>query len=95
MLLLQCDKGRIVGMGWTDDEQLACVMDDGLVRLYGFRSEVRQFSLGKEAKDHTVTDVRFYSHGLVALTGNLQFITTTYEEPRPTRMADTSTLFLQ
>lgn len=84
----QCDRGRIVGMGWSESEQLVTVADDGLVRIYGFRSEYKQFSLGKDAKDHGVNDVRIWGTGLVALTGNFQFIHSAFEEPRPTRLAD-------
>lgn len=40
-------KGRIVGMGWTDSEQLVCVLDDGTVRIYSIHGEYTQFSLGK------------------------------------------------
>ena len=44
---IQWDKGRIVGMGWTDAEQLICVLDDGTVRIYSIHGEFTQFSLGK------------------------------------------------
>lgn len=44
---IQWDKGRIVGMGWTDAEQLICVLDDGTVRIYSIHGEYTQFSLGK------------------------------------------------
>ena len=87
----QQDKGRIVGMGWTDSEQLVCVIDDGTVRLYSFRREVKSFSLGKIAKDHGVQDVRIWGTGLVALTGNFTFIYTTFDEPRPAPLSEWST----
>ena len=44
---IQWDKGRIVGMGWTDSEQLVCVLDDGTVRIYSIHGEYTQFSLGR------------------------------------------------
>ncbi|KAI9235499.1 MAG: hypothetical protein BYD32DRAFT_54365 [Podila humilis] len=34
-------------MGWTDTEQLLCVLEDGLVRMYNILGEYTQFSLGK------------------------------------------------
>jgi hypothetical protein len=44
---LQWDKGRIVALGWTDQEQLVVVTDDGSVRLYPLHGQYIQFSLGK------------------------------------------------
>ena len=43
----QWDKGRIVGLGWTDAEQLVVVIDDGTFRLYTLHGEMKQFSLGR------------------------------------------------
>ena len=43
----QWDKGRIVGLGWTDAEQLVVVIDDGTFRLYNLHGEMKQFSLGR------------------------------------------------
>lgn len=34
-------------MGWTDTEQLLCVLEDGTVRMYNILGEYTQFSLGK------------------------------------------------
>ncbi|KAF9940768.1 Vacuolar protein sorting-associated protein 16 [Modicella reniformis] len=45
------DKGRIVGMGWTETEQLLCVFEEGLVRMYNILGESTQFSLGKVGSD--------------------------------------------
>jgi len=80
----QWDKGRIVGMGWSETEQLVVVLDDGTVRIYNIHGDSTQFSLGKDAKDHGVEDCRFYGNGLVALTGNFTLIAVTnFDEPRP------------
>jgi len=89
MSTIQWDKGRIVGMGWTDTEQLVCVMDDGTVRIYTIHGEYTQFSLGKEAKENGIEDCRIWGSGLVALTGNFMFImVNAFEEPYPKIMAD-------
>ncbi|KAK5823097.1 hypothetical protein F5H01DRAFT_129983 [Linnemannia elongata] len=47
METIQWDKGHIVGMGWTENEQLLCVLEDGTVRMYNILGEYTQFSLGK------------------------------------------------
>lgn len=52
---IQWDKGRIVGMGWTETEQLLCVLEDGTVRMYNIQGEYTQFSLGK-------VSMSFYVH---------------------------------
>ncbi|KAI8351246.1 Vps16, N-terminal region-domain-containing protein [Mortierella sp. GBAus27b] len=85
---IQWEKGRIVGMGWTDNEQLLCVFDDGIVRMYNILGESTQFSLGKVAKDRII-DVQIWGTGLVALTGSFQLISVTnFDEPKPTLLAD-------
>ena len=86
------DKGRIVGMGWTETEQLVVVLDDGNVRLYTLQGEMRQFSLGKEAREQGVLDCRIWGTGLVALTGRFRLIALSgFEEPHPRLLADMST----
>lgn len=47
ILLLQWDKGRIVGIGWTNTEHLMCVLENGAVRVYDIHGEFVQFSLGQ------------------------------------------------
>ncbi|KAG0225975.1 hypothetical protein BGW42_003963 [Actinomortierella wolfii] len=87
---IQWDKGRIVGMGWTDSEKLLCVLEDGTVRMYSIMGEYTQFSLGKEAKDNKVIDVQIWGGGLVAMTGSFQLLTVTnFDEPHPLLLADT------
>ncbi|KAG9293340.1 hypothetical protein G9A89_007586 [Geosiphon pyriformis] len=86
---LQWDKGRIITMGWTETEQLIVVLEDGTIRLYDIHGEYAQFSLGKEAKDHSVIDCQIWGTGLVVLTGNFKLVAlTNFEEPRPRLMAD-------
>ncbi|KAF9961902.1 hypothetical protein BGZ72_001009 [Mortierella alpina] len=86
---IQWEKGRIVGMGWTDTEHLLCVIEDGTVRMYNILGEYTQFSLGKEAKDNRIIEVQIWGTGLVALTGSFQLIAVTnFDEPRPLFLAD-------
>ncbi|KAI9277726.1 hypothetical protein BC943DRAFT_332476 [Umbelopsis sp. AD052] len=44
---IQWDKGRIVAMGWTEQEQLVVAMEEGTIRMYGLDGEYTQFTLGK------------------------------------------------
>ncbi|KAF9437396.1 hypothetical protein BGZ76_000869 [Entomortierella beljakovae] len=88
METIQWDKGRIVGMGWTETEHLLCVLEDGTVRMYNIQGEYTQFSLGKEAKDSRVIEVQMWGTGLVALTGSFELIAVTnFEEPQPLFLA--------
>jgi vacuolar protein sorting-associated protein 16 len=87
----QWDKGKIVGLGWTDAEQLVVVLDDGNVRLYTLQGEMRSFSLGKEAKEQGVLDCRIWGTGLVALTGRFRLVSVAgFDEPFPRLLADMS-----
>lgn len=106
---------RIIGFGFTSNEQLAVVLDEGDVRLYTLFSpcpsppragsnnaifdEIRpveatstsyyvQYSLGQEATDTGVVDVRMWPEGLVALTGGGSFV----EWRFPIRNADSDFL---
>lgn len=47
--------GRLVEMGWTDDERLVCVVDDGTVFVYSVLGRlVQSFTMGVECKDERV-----------------------------------------
>ncbi|KAG2191805.1 hypothetical protein INT46_001161 [Mucor plumbeus] len=86
---IQWDKGRIVALGWTDQEQLVVVTDDGSVRLYTLHGQYTQFSLGKDAKNDGIIDCQIWGGGLVAMTGKYQLISlTNFEEPQPKMMAE-------
>ncbi|KAK7206509.1 Vps16, N-terminal region-domain-containing protein [Myxozyma melibiosi] len=91
------DKGTIRGVGWTDEEQLLIVIEDGTVRVYNdFYGGFTQFSLGKEAEDHTVSDCKFWGSGFVARLGNGRFVSVArLDEPRPRMLADLSTTALE
>lgn len=44
-------------MGWTETEQLLCVLEDGIVRMYNILGEYTQFSLGKVNLENLNEDV--------------------------------------
>ncbi|TPX34404.1 hypothetical protein SmJEL517_g02979 [Synchytrium microbalum] len=83
------DKGRIIGMGWTNTEKLICVLDFGSVRVYDIQGEHIQFSLGQDAKEFGVVECHIWDSGLVVRTGNHKLVAVLdLEEPRPRNLAD-------
>ncbi|KAK9446766.1 Vps16, N-terminal region-domain-containing protein [Limtongia smithiae] len=91
---LPWDRGSIRGVGWSDDEELIIVTEDGTVRVYhDLHGGFAQFSLGKDADEHNVIDVRFWGSGFVARLGNNRFVSVArYDEPRPRLLAETATV---
>ncbi|KFY51994.1 hypothetical protein V496_08707 [Pseudogymnoascus sp. VKM F-4515 (FW-2607)] len=83
------DKGSIKGLGWSEDEKLLVVTQDGTVRCYyNLQGDFSQFSLGHGAEEFGVIACRFYSTGFVALLSNNHLISVSrYEEPRPKLLA--------
>ncbi|KAI1824869.1 vacuolar protein sorting-associated protein [Xylaria intraflava] len=83
------DKGLIKGLGWSEDERLLVVSQDGTVRCYyDLQGEFNQFSLGREAEGFGVRSCRFYNRGMVALlTNNALVSVSSYDEPRPKVLA--------
>ncbi|KAK3653986.1 Vacuolar protein sorting-associated protein 16 [Elasticomyces elasticus] len=83
------DKGRIKALGWSEDERLLVVTDDGTVRSYAdLQGDFTPFSLGHGAEEHGVQACKFWTTGFVALLGNNSVIAVTrYEEPRPQLLA--------
>lgn len=86
---LNWDQGPIKGLGWSEDEKLIAVTDDGSVRVYkGLQSDFELFSLGHGAEEHRVLACRFWSTGFVALLGdNTLIVVPRYDEPRPRALA--------
>ncbi|KAH7067611.1 Vps16, N-terminal region-domain-containing protein [Paraphoma chrysanthemicola] len=83
------DKGTIRGLGWSDDEKLLVVTDDGTVRCYyDLQGDFVPFSLGHGADTLGVVACRFYGTGFVALLGNNHLVSVaSYTEPRPKLLA--------
>lgn len=76
-------------MGWSEDERLLVVTDDGTVRSYAdLQGDFTPFNIGHGAEDYGVKACKFWSTGLVALLGNNQLVAVTrYDEPRPQALA--------
>ncbi|KAF1921331.1 Vps16, N-terminal region-domain-containing protein [Ampelomyces quisqualis] len=83
------DKGAIKGLGWSDDEKLLVVAEDGTVRCYsGLQGDFVPFTLGHDAEALGVVACKFYSTGFVALLGNNHLVSVaSYAEPRPKLLA--------
>ncbi|KAF2434104.1 vacuolar protein sorting-associated protein 16 [Tothia fuscella] len=83
------DQGPIKGLGWSEDEKLLVVTNDGTVRVYeGLQTDFVPFTLGHGAEEHGVLSCSFYSTGFVALLGNNHLIEVSrYDEPRPHLLA--------
>ncbi|KAJ9216016.1 hypothetical protein DTO166G4_2260 [Paecilomyces variotii] len=81
--------GSIRGLGWSDDEDLLVVTEDGTVRRYfGLHGDFYPFSLGNGAEEYGVRECRFWSSGFVALLSNNQLVAVSqYNEPRPKLLA--------
>ena len=83
------EKGSIKGLGWSDDERLLVVTEDGTVRVYyGLHGDFHPFSLGNGADEFGVKSCRFWSSGFVALlSNNALVVVSSYDEPRPKCLA--------
>eukprot|EP01116_Phalansterium_solitarium_P018834 TRINITY_DN5113_c0_g4_i1.p2 TRINITY_DN5113_c0_g4~~TRINITY_DN5113_c0_g4_i1.p2 ORF type:complete len:859 (+),score=366.88 TRINITY_DN5113_c0_g4_i1:2904-5480(+) len=82
------ERERLVGCGWTDNDRLVCVVDDGTLVFYSLHAELTgTFSLGRDVRDSGVRDCRIWGSGLVVLTDDLQLLAVTnFAEPRPIRL---------
>lgn len=71
---LQWDQGKIIKFGWTTDERLVVLNEEGVYRLYDLQGDYQQYSLGSEAAETGVIDARIHEQGLVALTSSLTLL---------------------
>ncbi|KAF8633488.1 hypothetical protein AX15_001412 [Amanita polypyramis BW_CC] len=74
ILSFSWDQRKIIRLGWTYDERLVLLNEEGTYRLYDLQGEYQQFSLGSEAAEMGVIDARIHENGLVALTGALTLL---------------------
>ncbi|KAK4049105.1 Vacuolar protein sorting-associated protein 16 [Microbotryomycetes sp. JL221] len=68
---------RIVKLGWTTNEDLVVLTQDGHYRIYSWSSTTptyTQHSLGHEAQEAGVSDAHMYEGGMVVMLDNLSFI---------------------
>ena len=61
-------------MGWSYDEELIILNEEGVYRVYDLQGEYSQHSLGQESQESGVVDAIIHEFGMVALTGSLGFV---------------------
>ncbi|KAF7473594.1 Hypothetical predicted protein [Marmota monax] len=70
--------GPVVSLGWSAEEELLCVQEDGAVLVYGLHGDFRRhFSMGNEVLQNRVLDARIFhtefGSGVAILTGAHRF----------------------
>lgn len=70
--------GPVVALGWSAEEELLCVQEDGAVLVYGLYGDFRRhFSMGNEVLQNRVLDARIFhtefGSGVAILTGAYRF----------------------
>ncbi|KAM9057119.1 vacuolar protein sorting-associated protein 16 homolog isoform 2-T2 [Megaptera novaeangliae] len=70
--------GPMVSLGWSAEEELLCVQEDGVVLVYGLHGDFRRhFSMGNEVLQNRVLDARIFhtefGSGVAILTGAHRF----------------------
>ncbi|KAH7906991.1 vacuolar assembling sorting protein VPS16 [Hygrophoropsis aurantiaca] len=88
LLLFSWDQGKIIRYGWSFDERLVVLNEEGVYRLYDLQGDHQQFSFGAEAAELGIVDARIHENGLVALTGSLTLLEVKgWEGGRPLALA--------
>ncbi|EZA48287.1 Vacuolar protein sorting-associated protein 16-like protein [Ooceraea biroi] len=91
---LQWSSGQLISFGWSQQEELLCVQDDGMVLIYDmFGTYQHTFSMGNAAKDTKVIDAKFFttlnSTGIAVLTStNRIFLVNNVSEPKVRPVTD-------
>ncbi|XP_003134376.1 vacuolar protein sorting-associated protein 16 homolog isoform X1 [Sus scrofa] len=75
---LMWKSGPVVSLGWSAEEELLCVQEDGVVLVYGLHGDFRRhFSMGNEVLQNRVLDARIFhtelGSGVAILTGAHRF----------------------
>ncbi|KIJ36797.1 hypothetical protein M422DRAFT_179088, partial [Sphaerobolus stellatus SS14] len=65
---------KIIRFGWTYDERLAVLNEEGVYRIYDLQGDYQQFSLGPEAAETGIIDARIHENGMIALTGSMSLL---------------------
>lgn len=83
--------GRLVGMSWTEDQTLVCIVQDGTVYKYNIHCDLIEpnISMGKECFEQSVVDCVFWGNGVVCITeSNQLFCIPDFANPQPCKLAD-------
>ncbi len=63
--------GRLIGLSWTDDHTLVCIVQDGTVYRYNVHAELLEPNLsilGQDYFDENIVDCVFWGNGVVCVT---------------------------
>jgi len=85
------ERGKLVKMGWTDEERLVCVLEDGTILTYSVHGEQvpdTEFNMGRECNEIGVVDAHVWGTGVVCITSNNHIYSAMFYEPRPRALAD-------
>ncbi|KAI4387293.1 hypothetical protein MLD38_005136 [Melastoma candidum] len=83
--------GRLIGMYWTDDLNLACLVQDGTVYRYNIRAELVEpnVSFGKECFEQNVVECIIWSNSAACVTeGGMVFCLVDFGDPQPSKLAE-------
>ncbi|KAI9177733.1 hypothetical protein LWI28_018573 [Acer negundo] len=63
-------RGRLIGMSWSDNQTLVCIVRDGTVYRYNIHAEVIEpnVSMGPECFEDNVSECVFWGNGVVCVT---------------------------
>ncbi|TDL22763.1 vacuolar protein sorting-associated protein 16 [Rickenella mellea] len=74
LLLFTWSQAKIIKFGWTFDERLVVLNEEGTYRVYDLQGEYQQWSLGTDASETGVVDARIHENGIVSMTGALALL---------------------
>jgi len=87
----QWDQGKIIRFGWTTDEKLVVLNEEGIYRLYDLQGDYQQHSLGAEAAELGIIDARIHGNGVVAFTSSYTLLEVKgWDGGRPLSLANPS-----
>ncbi|XP_076673507.1 vacuolar protein sorting 16 [Andrena cerasifolii] len=91
---LQWSSGQLVALGWSQQEELLCVQNDGMIHIYDmFGAYQHAFTMGNEVKDTKVVEAKFFvTHsgtGIAVLTStNHIFLVNNIIEPKVRQISE-------
>nr|BAJ33734.1 unnamed protein product [Eutrema halophilum] len=83
--------GRLIGMSWSDDQTLICIVQDGTIYRYNIHAELIEpnMTMGKECFEQNVVECVFWGNGVVCLTeGGQLFCISDFKTMKPYKLAD-------
>ncbi|KZC09045.1 PREDICTED: vacuolar protein sorting-associated protein 16 homolog [Dufourea novaeangliae] len=91
---LQWSGGQLVALGWSQQEELLCVQEDGMIHIYDmFGTYQHAFTMGNEVKDTKVKEAKFFvtssGTGIAVLTStNHIFLVNNTAEPKVRQISE-------